>query len=202
MKLSKIAGLCLALALVLCLGTAAFAQGRGKGNGGGKGRGNGSSAKSSGGLWSGEFPDYDSGKEKERGGKNDKYGKNKDKYKDKDKDKDKNKNKDTKVNRFRGLAKKLGTTPEALQARYESERYLNPRLTHGQFVAAHMVARNHRGVSANDILRGLRRGDSIGQTLHNRGWDSGRIDRERRRISDVLGVGEYRDIAEDWITRF
>ena len=73
------------------------------------------------------------------------------------------------VNHFRGTAAKLGTTPEALAAAYERAQVANPRLTHGQFTAANMVARNlggrHSNITTQAILAGLQGGKSIGQTL-------------------------------------
>ncbi len=107
----------------------------------------------------------------------------------------------TNSNRFKGLSKKTGISPEALQARYEIEKRLNPDLTYGQFVAAHMVAKNHRGVSTGDILAGLRNGQSIGQVLHDKGWDKGKIDKERKRIKkdrDRDNDGDYDDDDRSW----
>src|SRR5688500_1808709 len=56
-------------------------------------------------------------------------------------------------NRFKGLSKKLGRSPESVQAWFESERRMNPRLTYGQFVAANMIAKkNSKGISAQTLL--------------------------------------------------
>src|SRR3954454_19114359 len=49
---------------------------------------------------------------------------------------------DPKIDRYKGLSKKTGQSPQSLWAWYESEHARNPRLTHGQFVAANMIARN------------------------------------------------------------
>jgi len=74
---------------------------------------------------------------------------------------------------FGGIAKKLNTTPEALESAYATARAANPKLTRGQFVSANMVANN---LSAKDptittqvILDGLKSGKSMGQTLRGLG---------------------------------
>ncbi len=73
------------------------------------------------------------------------------------------------LNRYRGISKKLGTTPEALRARYVAAATANPDLKFGQFVSANVVADNLRGrypgVTTSAILTGLQNGDSLGQTL-------------------------------------
>lgn len=75
--------------------------------------------------------------------------------------------------RFTGLARKLNTTPEALQSQYQAARATNPDLKFGQFVAASMVANNlgatNPNVTTSAILSGLQSGKSIGQTLQNLG---------------------------------
>jgi len=77
------------------------------------------------------------------------------------------------VGRFRGVAKKLGTTPDALETEYLAARQANPKLTHGQFVAANMVAHNlsakNPNITTQAILDGLKSGKSIGQTLQSLG---------------------------------
>ena len=52
---------------------------------------------------------------------------------------------DNDLNRYRGLSRKLGTTPEAMRAAYEAALIQNPDLTYGQFVAANVVADNLGG---------------------------------------------------------
>lgn len=73
------------------------------------------------------------------------------------------------LNRFRGPAIRLKTTPAALEAAFELSRRTDPELTHGQFVAANMLARNlrpkHANITTQAILSGLQGGKSIGQTL-------------------------------------
>lgn len=77
------------------------------------------------------------------------------------------------LGRYRGLSKKLGTTPEALRTSYESALAANPDLTWGQFVAANVVADNlgtrFPNITSAAILTGLQNGDSLGQTLKNLG---------------------------------
>ncbi len=77
------------------------------------------------------------------------------------------------LDRFRGVAKKLGTTPDALETEYLAARQTNPKLTHGQFVAANMVAHNlsakNPNITTQAILDGLKSGKSIGQTLQSLG---------------------------------
>ena len=78
---------------------------------------------------------------------------------------------DTELNRYRGLSRKLGTTPEEMRARYQAALLLNPDLNYGNFVAAHVIADNLSGRFANvtsaNILAGLANGDSIGETLRD-----------------------------------
>jgi len=178
----KILGILIGLMLVVGLSTSVLAQGKGKGNG--KGNGNGSGNSSSRGnsnksknsddsLWNG-FPDDRNG----RGNGN-------------------NANRGN-SQRFKGLSKKTGISEDALRARFEYERQLNPRLTYGQFVAAHMISRNHRGISTDGILGGLRNGRSIGQTLKNSGWDKGKINKERKRIHGIYKDDDDFDDRDDY----
>ena len=84
-----------------------------------------------------------------------------------------NKMSDTELNRYRGLSKKLGVTPEEMRARYQAALLTNPDLNYGNFVAAHVIADNHSSrfpaITSTAILNGLANGDSIGQTLQNLG---------------------------------
>jgi len=74
---------------------------------------------------------------------------------------------------FRGVAKKLDTTPEAMQTAYSAAKAANPKLTHGQFIAANMLAHNlgdkNSSITTDAILDGLKSGKSIGQTLQGLG---------------------------------
>jgi hypothetical protein len=80
---------------------------------------------------------------------------------------------DTELNRYRGLSKKLGTTPEQMRAAYQAALMANPDLRYGQFVAANVVADNlhsrYPGVTSSSILAGLANGDSLGRTLRSLG---------------------------------
>lgn len=112
-----------------------------------------------------------------------------------------------KMNRYKGLSKRTGHSPESLWAWYESERTRNPRLTHGQFVAANMIARNPaKGISGQTILEGLRRGDSIGQVLYRRGMTERDIRNERSRVRKLIDGDrnfdyEYDDLDSYWRIR-
>lgn len=168
---------------VLAFASEGIAQGKGKGNSGNKGN----SGQSQG--------------NKGNSGKSD------DSIFDDDKEKSKSRGKNSNLlgsdNRYKGLSKKLGRSPESLKAWYESERAFNRDLTYGQFVAANMVSQNHSGISANTILAGLRRGESIGQTLKRKGWDDDRIKNERKRLKklhddDDDGLIDYIDRDIDW----
>jgi len=74
---------------------------------------------------------------------------------------------------FRGIAAKLNTTPDALESAYQTAKQANPKLTHGQFVAANMLANNlgskNPSITTQAILDGLQSGKSIGQTLQSLG---------------------------------
>ena len=178
MNLHKASIAAFSLVLFMALSSDAFSQGKGKGNGSGNGKGNSGQSK----------------------------GKSRDTPSDRDDDRGKPNKKDGLTgsdNRFRGLSKKLGRSPESVRDWYEAERLRNPNLKYGQFVAANMIAKNHPGVSAGDILDGLRRGDSIGQTLKRQGWKEDRIRGERTRLRDLKSraeeaLGDYVDRELDW----
>ncbi len=171
------------LVLSIALGGSAAAQGNSKGKGKGKSESTdrGKSDKSDGTLWEG-FPDDQN---RNQNGNS------------------KNARKDDKNNgsqRFKGLSKRTGYSQSTLQSRYEIERRLNPDLTYGQFVAAHMIAKNNKKVSTGDILNGLRNGKSIGQTLKERRWDKNKVDKERKRIRDIFKDDrDYDDRDPDWL---
>ncbi len=80
---------------------------------------------------------------------------------------------DNELNRYRGLSRKLGTTPEQMRAAYQAALVANPGLKYGQFVAANVVADNLNGrnpaITSTAILAGLANGDSLGETLRNLG---------------------------------
>ncbi len=91
-----------------------------------------------------------------------------------------------KSNRFRGLSKKIGMSPEDARDWYERERDLNPNLTYGQFVAANMIARRNNSrysnITTESILDRLRDGDNFGQAVKDLGLKGSRYEDERRRI--------------------
>jgi hypothetical protein len=74
---------------------------------------------------------------------------------------------------FKGIAAKLGTTPDALQSAYETAKQANPKLSRGQFVSANMVAHNlsskNPAITTQAILSGLQSGKSLGETLKGLG---------------------------------
>ena len=77
------------------------------------------------------------------------------------------------LNRFRGISRKLNTTPEALRLQYQAALAANPDLKFGQFVAANVIADNlgssHPNITSSAILAGLQNDRSIGQTLRDLG---------------------------------
>jgi hypothetical protein len=82
---------------------------------------------------------------------------------------------------FRGIARKLGTTPAALQSAFQAAKQANPKLTMGQFVAANVIAHNlgpdHPAITTQAILDGLKSGNSIGQTLQGLGLSKADADK-------------------------
>jgi hypothetical protein len=74
---------------------------------------------------------------------------------------------------FQGIAKKLNTTPDALESAYQTALAANPKLTRGQFVAANVLAHDlgskNPAITTDAILTGLKDGKSIGQTLKSLG---------------------------------
>jgi hypothetical protein len=85
---------------------------------------------------------------------------------------------------FTGISKKLGMTPEQLQTAYQQQLALNPKLTRGQFIAAHVLAHNlgekNPAINTQAILDGLKSGKSIGQTLHSLGLSDKEADEAER----------------------
>lgn len=182
---NRLVGLLAITTIILALTCVSFGQRKGKGNSSGKGKGNSSSSVV-------DILGKDKHRERGNSKKDDSIG---GVFGNKQKGEGKSNN------RFKGLSKKTGISAETLQTRYEVEKRLNPDLTYGQFVAAHMIAKNHRGISTNDILDGLRNGQSIGQILHDRGWDKNKIHQERKRIKkdrDRDNDGDYDDDDRTW----
>jgi len=82
---------------------------------------------------------------------------------------------------FKGVAAKLGTTPDALESAYTAAKQANPKLTRGQFVAASVLAKNlsdkNSAITTQAILDGLQSGKSIGQTLQGLGMGASDADK-------------------------
>ncbi len=95
---------------------------------------------------------------------------------------------DNELNRYRGLSRKLGITPEEMRARYEAALLSNPDLKYGQFVSANVVADNLMGrypkLTAERILIGYQNGDSLGRTLKSFGL-SGEQAKDAERLAEV-----------------
>ncbi len=101
----------------------------------------------------------------------------------------------------RGVAAKLGTTPEAMQSAYETAKAANPKLTRGQFIAANMVAQNlsskNPAITSAALLSGLQSGKSIGQTLQSLGLSSQEAhDAQRQADRDAKAAERAVDSAE------
>ncbi len=102
-------------------------------------------------------------------------------------------------NTFRGVATKLGTTPEAMESAYQTALQANPKLTRGHFVAANVLAQNlsskYPAVTTNAILSGLQSGKSIGQTLQSLGLSTKEA-RDAQRQADRDAKGARRAAAD------
>jgi hypothetical protein len=102
---------------------------------------------------------------------------------------------------FQGVAKKLGTTPEALETAYATAKQANPKLKRGQFVAANILAQNlsskNPAITTQAILSGLQSGKSIGQTLQSLGLSSQEAhDAQRQADRDAKAADRAEDSAE------
>lgn len=104
---------------------------------------------------------------------------------------------DTELNRYRGLSKKLGTTPEQMRAAYQAALMQNPDLKYGQFVAANVVSDNLSGrfpaITSQAILSGLANGDSLGQTLRNLGMSKQQAKDAQRNADDEIKAAKKRN---------
>jgi hypothetical protein len=102
---------------------------------------------------------------------------------------------------FRGIARKLNTTPDALQSSFERARLTNPRLSRGNFIAANVLADNlgarRPNVTTAAILSGLQDGKSIGQTLQSLGLSQAEAKEARRAANLRVKDGEQRVKDED-----
>ena len=74
---------------------------------------------------------------------------------------------------FAAIAEKLNTTPDALKSEYDAARQANPKLTHGQFIAANLLAQHlgskNPSITTQAVLEGLGSGKTLGQTLESFG---------------------------------
>ncbi|MFN6963158.1 MAG: hypothetical protein ACK4S4_05255 [Pyrinomonadaceae bacterium] len=179
-KLTKAAALFLAAVFVLTAGSSVYAQGRGRGGGnaGGSSRGGGPPATSPGvdrGIFTSDDRSdgrstrgRDTASERSNGRSDDGIDRARARGENRNSRGDAPMN-GSELNRFRGIAKKLGTTPEKLRSQYQAALADDPDLKWGQFVAANVVADNlsgrYPGVTASAILAGYRSGDSLGETL-------------------------------------
>jgi len=169
--------------IVLAMSSFAFAQGRGGGNGGGRPAGAGG-GNPGGGPPAGVGVDRGIGNASSRSGGRSDDGLNTASTNSNGRSMtgldrarlaaaNANRMSDTDLNRYRGLSKKLGTTPDQMRAAYQTALVANPNLTYGQFVAANVIADNLNArfpmVTSTAILAGLANGDSIGQTLRHLG---------------------------------
>lgn len=191
MKISfyRFAAISAMLVLVLSAATSAFSQG--KGNRGGSSRGN-SSSTSRGNSSTTDRGNINRGRDDDRRADDSRRG-----VSDR---RGRSENAESGgANRFRGLSKKTGLSQDDLRNRFEAERALNPDLTYGQFVAAHMVTRNNKNVSTEGILEGLRNGDSIGRSLHRAGLSESQIKSERKRLKKLMkDDDDFKDRDRDW----
>jgi len=102
---------------------------------------------------------------------------------------------------FQGVAKKLGTTPEALETAYSTAKQANPKLKRGQFVAANILAQNlsskNPAITTQALLSGLQSGKSIGQTLQSLGLSSKEAHAAQRQAErDAKAADRAEDNAE------
>src|SRR6266702_2132573 len=97
---------------------------------------------------------------------------------------------------FRGIATKLGMTSGELESAYQTAKQANPKLTHGQFVAANMVAHN-RGSKTPAILNGLQSGKSLGQTLTGLGLSEKEADAAERQAKRDAAAAQRAAPAEN-----
>ncbi len=74
---------------------------------------------------------------------------------------------------FRGVASRLGMTPEALDEAFEAARQANHGLTRGEFIAANMLAHDlgaaHPNITTQAILDQLKTRNNLGRALQSLG---------------------------------
>jgi hypothetical protein len=106
---------------------------------------------------------------------------------------------------FSGVAKKLNTTPAALEQAFAAAKQANPKLTRGQFLAANVLAANlgskNPAITTDAILAGLKSGKSIGQTLQGLGLSKGDADKAedaaRKEVKQAEAAADKADKEED-----
>ena len=197
MKIKCLAVIAAVILFCLAADSSALGQGKGKGGGQGKGQGQGQGAGKGQGQGQGEGKGQGQGEGKGQGqgegkgqgsGKSDAVSDVPTKSSDDSPGNSGGKGKgddqkalhakqkaaklgDKDLNRYKGLSKKLGTTPQEMRARYEAALLRDPDLSYGNFVSAHMAADNlgdrYPNVTSDAILIGMSRGRSLGQTLQD-----------------------------------
>jgi hypothetical protein len=104
---------------------------------------------------------------------------------------------DNELNRYRGLSRKLGSTPEQMRAAFQAALMQNPDLTYGQFVAANVVAdnlsRRFPTITSQAILAGIASGDSLGETLRNLGLTKQQAKDAQRFADDEIKAAKRRN---------
>jgi hypothetical protein len=99
---------------------------------------------------------------------------------------------DSEINRYHGLSKRLGVTPDQVRAQYEAALLLDSDLSFGNFVAANMIAENlarqgrFPNVTSSAILAGLADGNSIGQTLRSLGMPKDEANDLRKDVDERI----------------
>lgn len=97
---------------------------------------------------------------------------------------------DSDLNRFRGLSRRFGSTPEEMRELFETALLDNPNLRFGHFVAAHVVADNlgsrFPNITADNILIGLAEGNNFGRTLRNLGLTKQQARDGERFAKDIM----------------
>jgi hypothetical protein len=103
---------------------------------------------------------------------------------------------DNELNRYRGLSRKLGTTPEEMRAAYQAALLQNPDLTYGQFVSANVVADNlggrFPGITSTAILNGMADGSSLGSVLRDLGMTKDQVKVAQRNAEDTIKAAKRR----------
>lgn len=177
------------LVLMLCIGANSDIQAQGKGKGKPSSAGNSADRGkgSSPGAQNGSS-DTSAGTGNGKGGETDRARVAKEKA---------SKISENELNRYRGVSKKIGTSPEKMRSYYESALLTNPNLKYGNFVAANVIADNMQdrnpSITSEAILAGLAKGDSIGQTLQNLGLSKDEANAAKRKADDQIKIVKNRN---------